>query len=185
MFEPKKSGPVYVGSVDVPQAAPAKEQAVRQILNLPAVNLASHGGWLAVPAEEDLNFRGFLAVSLDIKFTEPGIMPVAVGYGSWRRSGWFIQKFQEKWRFHLSGTDCDSEAKVPLNEWLHMDFIVENGQMRILQNGQTVAQTPVSAPLADWFGDLFLGQYSETQKPEYQFYGEIRNLKISSMRVLK
>ncbi|MCR5163538.1 MAG: hypothetical protein K6C40_05915 [Thermoguttaceae bacterium] len=185
MFEPKKSGPVYVGSVDVPQAAPAKEQTVRQILDLPTVDLASHGGWLAVPAEEDLNFRGFLAVSLDIKFTEPGVMPVPVGYGAWRRSGWFIQKFQEKWRFHLSGTDCDSEAKVPLNEWLHMDFIVENGQMRILQNGQTVAQTPVSAPLSDWFGDLFLGQYSETQRPEYQFYGEIRNLKISSLRDLE
>ena len=105
-------------------------------------------------------------------------MPVPVGYGAWRRSGWFIQKFQEKWRFHLSGTDCDSETKVPLNEWLHMDFIVENSQMKVLQNGQTVAQSPVSTLLNDWFGSLYLGQYSDAQKPEYQFHGEMKNLQV-------
>ncbi|MGN1274086.1 MAG: LamG-like jellyroll fold domain-containing protein, partial [Thermoguttaceae bacterium] len=107
-----------------------------------------------------------------------GVMPVPIGYGAWKRSGWFIQKFQGKWRFHLSGTDCDSTEPVPLNEWLHMDFIIENGQMRILQNGKTVAQTPVSQPLMEWYGDLYLGQYSDTQKPDYQFHGEMKNLRI-------
>ena len=178
MFQPKKSEPVYVGSIDVPQPAPTKPQTVRRLLDMPTVDLASHNGCLVVPSEEDLNMKGFLAISFDIKFTQPGVMPVPVSYGAWRRSGWFIQKFQEKWRFHLSETDCDSETKVPLNEWLHMDFIVENGQMKVLQNGQTVAQSPVSSTLVDWFGDLYLGQYSDTQKPEYQFHGEMKNLQI-------
>ena len=178
MFQPKKSEPVYVGAIDVPKPAPTKPQTVRRLLDMPTVDLASHNGCLIVPSEEDLNMKGFLAISFDIKFTQPGVMPVPVGYGAWRRSGWFIQKFQEKWRFHLSGTDCDSETKVPLNEWLHMDFIVENGQMKVLQNGQTVAQSPVSSSFADWFGSLYLGQYSDTQKPEYQFHGELKNLQI-------
>ena len=59
-----------------------------------------------------------------------------------------------------------------------MDFIVENGQMKVLQNGQTVAQSPVSQLLSDWFGSLYLGQYSDTQRPEYQFHGEMKNLQI-------
>ena len=178
MFQPKKSEPVYVGSIDVPKPAPTKPLTVRRLLDMPTIDLASHNGCLVVPSEEDLNMKGFLAISFDIKFTQPGVMPVPVGYGAWRRSGWFIQKFQEKWRFHLSGTDCDSETKVPLNEWLHMDFIVENGQMKVLQNGQTVAQSPVSTPLNDWFGSLYLGQYSDSQKPEYQFHGEMKNLQV-------
>ena len=178
MFQPKKSEPVYVGSVDVPKRAPVKPQTVRLLLDMPTVDLASHKGCLVIPSEEDLNCNGFLAISVDIKFTQPGVMPVPIGYGTWRRSGWFVQKFQEKWRFHLSGTDCDSATKVPLNEWLHMDFIVENGQMKVLQNGQTVAQAPVSQPTTSWFGDLYLGQYSDSQKPEYQFHGEMKNLRI-------
>ncbi|MBP3693793.1 MAG: PD40 domain-containing protein [Thermoguttaceae bacterium] len=178
MFQPKKSEPVYVGSLDVPEQKSAPVSLPRELFSMETVDLGTDRGWFSVLTEEDLNARGFLAVSFDIKFTEPGIMPVPVGYGVWNRSGWFIQKFQEKWRFHLSGTDCDSASPVPLNEWLHMDFIVENGQMRIQQNGQTVAQVPVSKSLANWFGDLYLGQYSGSQAPEYQFRGEMKNLRI-------
>ncbi len=178
MFQPKKSAPVYVGSVEVPEKRSEAVSQPRELFRMDTVELETSEGFLTVLTEEDLNAREFLAISFDIKFTEPGVMPVPIGYGTWNRSGWFIQKLQGKWRFHLSGTDCDSSSPVPLNEWLHMDLIVENGRMTILQNGQTAAQVPISKPLASWFGDLYLGQYSDVQEPEYQFHGEMKNLRI-------
>ena len=136
------------------------------------------GQYLAYPNRPGYNSSRKFTLELDITFDEPGVMPVVVGFGSWNKSGWFLQRFQGKWRFHFAGVDCDSTAEVPVGKEIRVVATYDGERLRIFQDGQLVGERACAAALTPWSGELFVGQYSADQSAPYQFVGKIRNVKI-------
>ncbi len=181
MFQPKSGDPIYVGAVDVPQREPAEEQIQKSVFASTATYRLNNG-YLTSPIDGvDANTDAALSISFDVKCKPSPKWAVLLSYGHWN-NGWFIQNFEGVWRFHIGNVNCDSTERIPLGKWVHVDAILENGQMKLFQDGKEVASAQLSAPSRFWLGDLYIGQYGLEQKPEYQFNGEIRNLKIEAVR---
>ncbi|MBQ2556043.1 MAG: hypothetical protein II561_05760, partial [Thermoguttaceae bacterium] len=136
------------------------------------------GQYLAYPNRPGYNSSRKFTLELDVTFDEPGVMPVVVGFGSWNKSGWFLQRFQGKWRFHFAGVDCDSTAEVPVGKEIRVVATYDGERLRIFQDGLLVGERACAAALTPWSGELFVGQYSADQSAPYQFVGKIRNVKI-------
>lgn len=136
------------------------------------------GAWLAYPNRPEYNPARRFTLELDVTFDEPGNMPVVVGFGHWNVSGWFLQRFNGKWRFHFGGVDCDTTVDVPIGEELHVVATYDGEKLQVRQNGQVVGERVCQPKLTPWNGELFIGQYSGVQEAPYQFVGKIRNLKI-------
>ncbi|MBR6436193.1 MAG: hypothetical protein IKS45_06775, partial [Thermoguttaceae bacterium] len=160
---------------------PANEQVQKSVFASTAT-YHLQDGFLTSPINGvDANTDAALSISFDVKCKPSGKWAVLLSYGHWN-NGWFIQNFEGVWRFHIGNVNCDSEEKIPLGKWVHVDAILENGQAKLFQDGKEVASAPLDAPSRFWLGDLFIGQYGLEQKPAYQFNGEIRNLKIEAAR---
>ena len=136
------------------------------------------GDYLAYPNRAEYNSGRRFTLELDVKFEEPGNMPVVVGFGRWNASGWFLQRFQGKWRFHFAGIDCDTTAEVPIGRELHIQATYDGEKLRVFQDGALVGERDCRNVLSPWNGELFVGQYSGDQGSAYQFVGTIRNLEI-------
>ena len=181
MFQPKSGDPIYVGAVDVPKRDPAKEQVQKSVFASTATYRLNNG-YLTSPIDGvDANTDAALSISFDVKCKPSEKWAVLLSYGHWN-SGWFIQNYEGVWRFHIGNVNCDSTERIPLGKWVHVDAILENGQMKLFQDGKEVASAQLNAPSRFWLGDLYIGQYGLEQKPEYQFNGEIRNLKTEVSR---
>nr|MCR5163539.1 hypothetical protein [Thermoguttaceae bacterium] len=184
MFQPKKGAPIYVGSVSVSRPDPAEVKVQKSVFASTATYRLSNG-FLTSPIDGlDANTDGNLSISFDVKCRPSGKWAVLLSYGHWD-CGWFIQNFEGVWRFHIGKVNCDSAEPIPMGKWVHVEAVLEDGQARLFQDGEEIASAPLDRPSRLWLGDLFIGQYALTQKPDYQFNGEIRNLKISSFRVLE
>ena len=136
------------------------------------------GDYLAFPNCPELNSARKFTLELDVKFDEPGNMPVVVGFGFWNRSGWFLQRFNGKWRFHFGGVDCDTTADVPIGKELHVVATYDGQKLQVRQDGLIVGERVCAPKSTPWSGELFIGQYSGEQSAPYQFVGKIRNLRI-------
>ncbi|MGI6402558.1 MAG: LamG-like jellyroll fold domain-containing protein [Thermoguttaceae bacterium] len=141
------------------------------------VTLAA-GEYLAFPHRAEYNSGRKFTLEFDVTFDEPGEMPVVVGFGRWRQSGWFLQRFNDGWRFHFGGVDCDATEQVPVGKELHIVATFDGEKLQIRQDGKLVGERVAQPALAPWSGELFVGQYSAEQGPQYQFFGSIRNLRI-------
>ena len=105
-------------------------------------------------------------------------MPVVVGFGRWNESGWFLQRFNGKWRFHFGGVDCDSTVDVPIGKEVRVVATFDGKRLQVRQDNELVGERACPAPTKPWNGELFVGQYSGDQSAPYQFVGTIRNLKV-------
>jgi hypothetical protein len=102
---------------------------------------------------------------------------VLLGFGAFNGSGWFLQSFGGRWRFHLSGVSCDG-GKVPVGEWVRLVGVYDGQAARLYQNGKQVAEAAVPAVPAAHSQDLFVGQYTAQMEKPYQFKGKIRGLAL-------
>ena len=134
------------------------------------------GGHVTFPRRAEFQPDGSFAVEFDVKFTEPGEMPLVICDGVWQQSGWFVQKLGGAWRFHFYGIDCDG-GHPEIGRWLHVRAAYDRGVLTVYENGQKVGETRGVPNRALWRGDLFIGQYSQPS-PAYQLRGLIRNVKL-------
>ena len=137
-------------------------------------------GYFAYPGRLEYNSIRRFSLELDVKFDAPGTMPVVVGFGHWNASGWFLQRYNGKWRFHFGGVDCDSSADVPIGKEIRVLATFDGAKLRVFQDGELVGERDCAPKTAPWTGELFLGQYSGAQDAPYQFVGTIRNLTIKN-----
>ena len=181
MFQPKNGAPVYVGSVNVSEQTQTEKKLEKSVFTQTA-EYHLQNGFLTSPIDgTDANADGELSISFDVKCEPSGKWAVLLSYGHWDR-GWFIQNFEGVWRFRIGNINCDSQQPIPMGKWVHLEAVLKNGEAKIYQDGEEIASAKLNAPPRLWLGDLFIGQYALTQKPEYQFNGVIRNLKIESVR---
>lgn len=181
MFQPKNGAPVYVGSVNVSEQTQTEKKLEKSVFTQTA-EYHLQNGFLTSPIDGiDANADGELSISFDVKCEPSGKWAVLLSYGHWDR-GWFIQNFEGVWRFRIGNINCDSQQPIPMGKWVHLEAVLKNGEAKIYQDGEEIASAKLNAPPRLWLGDLFIGQYALTQKPEYQFNGVIRNLKIESVR---
>ncbi|MBR4753522.1 MAG: hypothetical protein IK077_17385 [Thermoguttaceae bacterium] len=136
------------------------------------------GSYVAYPYRAEYNAKRRFTLEFDVQCDAPGVMPVIVSNGSWNKSGWFLQRFNGKIRFHFGGVDCDATEDFPVGKEIHVVATYDGSTLRIAQDGRLVGERVCRPIYNDWTGELFVGQYSADQSERYQFYGKIRNLKI-------
>jgi len=120
---------------------------------------------------------GTFGFVLEVRFDEPGQMPVVLGFGQYKGDGWFLQRFGGRWRFHLAGVSCDG-GEVKVGEWLRVVGVYDGGMARLYQNGVPVAEAAVPAAPATARGERFVGQYTAAWETAYQFIGRIRRFEV-------
>ena len=136
------------------------------------------GGYVAYPNRAEFNSGRRFTLELDVCFADAGQTPVVVGFGHWNKSGWFLQRYNGKWRFHFAGVDCDTTEEVPIGVPLHIVASYDGKKLQVRQNGKLVGERECANALAPWSGELVIGQYSATQDGAYQFVGTVRNVRI-------
>jgi len=118
-----------------------------------------------------------LSVECRVRFDTLGEMPVVISHGQWNQSGWFLQQLGGRWRWHLSGTDCDG-GHPTADRWIHIAAIYDGTALKLYEDGNPVAESPGPINPAAWSGDLFIGQYSGGPGPQYQTTGHVTGVKI-------
>ena len=136
------------------------------------------GSRLEYPHRPEYNSARRFTLELDVTLGDGGDMPVVVSFGQWNKSGWFLQRFQGKWRFHFGGVDCDATVEAPVGKELHVVATFDGSKLRIEQNGSVVGERECVPAFNPWSGKLFVGQYCADQSSPYQFVGKLRNLRI-------
>ncbi len=175
MFKPQKTEPIYLPVINTPVKTSAPTGTVFQRQD---IDLSSD--YVVLPGQDGYNAGEALTVSFDVWFDSTESMPIPVSFGKWRDSGWFLQSIGGKWRFHLSGTDCDSPQVIPLKQWIHLEACYQDCKMSLYQDGKLIAScsAPKPSELIPWTGDLFIGQYCAAEGKPFLFKGQIKNLKI-------
>jgi len=100
-------------------------------------------------------------------------MPVLANCGFYAKTGWFVQHYQGRWRWHLGGVSCDG-GRPEVEKWAYMVFSFDGRRAAIHQNGSLVASAACSPNLAPWDGPLTVGQYAspnESFQPKCQIGG--------------
>lgn len=158
-----------------------RETGVR-IVGKPAIEnealTIGRGSYLAYPHRDEYSAARRFTLELDVRFDAPGVMPVIVSNGCWNQSGWFLQSFNGKIRFHFGGVDCDASEPVPIGKEVRLVATYDGDKLQVTQDGRVIAERVCQPNSNAWRGELFVGQYSAEQSDSYQFFGTIRNLKI-------
>ncbi|MDD2600366.1 MAG: hypothetical protein PHO37_14285 [Kiritimatiellae bacterium] len=137
----------------------------------------SEGGWAVVHQASVPAPDAPFSFVLEVFFDAAGEMPVLLGAGTYQRDGWFLQKFNGKWRFHLAGLSCDG-GQVPIGEWVRLVGLFDGKTARLYQNGQSVAEVAVPIAPTPCNRELYIGQYQGSSAKSYQFTGKIRFLSL-------
>ncbi|MDR3181461.1 MAG: hypothetical protein LBT89_00835 [Planctomycetaceae bacterium] len=188
-----ESKPVTI-AVEIP---PVPERRSSVVLNLPLTQPSSEqltgntkltgeglqisDGALVLPNRAALNLNKRMSVDFDVKVDSLEQMPVLLSCGRFAGTGWFVQAYNGRWRWYLSGSICDG-GKVPVGQWIHIKCVYDGRTMQIQQDGKTVAELPVRIRKpASWTRSLVIGNYDEAKPsaPEYQFKGIMRNLTVT------
>lgn len=135
------------------------------------------GGHITFPNHPHFGLAQPFSVECRVWFDQPGKMPVVIGCGVWRQSGWFLQALGGRWRWHVGGVDCDGGRQV-VGRWTHLVGTFDGRTARLYQDGELVAQQTGNFNTDLWPGDLHVGQYSGGPRPDYQVNGRIKDVNI-------
>ncbi|MEI6646412.1 MAG: LamG-like jellyroll fold domain-containing protein [bacterium] len=127
----------------------------------------------SMPAFNGNPFSGVM----EIYFDEMGKMPVILGMGGYMGAGWLLQSIGHKWRFHLGGVSCDGGA-ITTGKWTRVIFTFDGTTARIYQDGNKVGEAAVTGDIRAHSDKGYIGQYTASLEPPYQFTGKIRLLEI-------
>jgi len=136
----------------------------------------SQGGHFVVAANEEFNMQEGFRLECFVKFDEPGASPVLLSHGLWGGDGWFLQKFNGRWRFYADRVVCDGGAPR-IGEWLHIVVTFDGVTIRLYENDRLIVQRPASPNQNPWLEDLVIGQYNRPSEG-HQFRGRIRDVRI-------
>jgi hypothetical protein len=117
------------------------------------------------------------SVIMEIYFDEMGQMPVVLGMGDYMGAGWLLQSIGQKWRFHLGGVSCDGGTIAP-GKWLRVLLTFDGTTACVYQDGNKAGEAAVTGDILPYSGKGYIGQYTASLEPPYQFTGKIRLLEI-------
>jgi len=103
-------------------------------------------------------------------------MPVILSCGHYLKTGWFVQRYRDGWRWHLGGQSCDG-GRPAERRWVHLVATFNGSQASLYQDGKQVASVACSPTRDPWDGPLVIGQYSG-QNAQCQVTGRIAGTKI-------
>lgn len=135
------------------------------------------GGHLTFLHQPQFDLGQPISIECWVRLVQGGKMPVVLGCGLWRNSGWFLQIIGGRWRWHVGGIDCDG-GKPELGRWMHVAAVFDGHTARLFQDGQQVAERSGTAVTRIWPGDLFVGQYGGLSSPDFQLFGQIAGVKL-------
>ena len=135
------------------------------------------GGHVTFEHRPEFDLGKRLTLELWVCFDQAGTMPVVASCGAWNGSGWFLQRYQGRWRWHVGGVDCDG-GKPAVGRWIHVVATFDGHQARVIQDGVQVAAVACSPNPAVWPGPLFVGQYGAGAGPGFQVNGRIAGLEL-------
>ncbi|MDR2761959.1 MAG: hypothetical protein LBB88_05110 [Planctomycetaceae bacterium] len=137
-------------------------------------------GEITFPNRVEYNVAGRIEVDFWVKIDEVTQAPVLVSFGLWNESGWFVQLFNGKLRWHCKGIDCDG-GEIKVGEWTHLICQFDGQTLRTIQDGKKVAEKPaILKQTRNWKGQLVIGNYSGGINERFQLKGNIRDVKISN-----
>jgi len=137
----------------------------------------SSGGHLVVPADKNFDIKGPFSLDLWVKFDDAGQIPLLVSCGQWNTSGWFLQNYNGRFRFHVGGVDCDG-GTVTVGEWIRVTGTFDGRMVRLYQNNKLVAEKVAPSTVKPWSRELLLGQYNGGTTPNFQFKGSLKHVRI-------
>jgi hypothetical protein len=167
---PPRTGPVF-------ELAPDSGQLVAPAIFEGNELDLSKGGHFVVEPNDEFNTTDTFRFECSVKFDELQGSPVVVSHGLWNRSGWFLQVFNGRWRFHVDGVDCDA-GSPKTGEWLHIVGTSDGLMIRLYENGNLLVQRPAPANRNPWLQNLVIGQYSGGVAPGFQVKGRIKDVRI-------
>jgi hypothetical protein len=134
------------------------------------------GGYVTYPHHRDFDLRRKLTIEFWIRLDGGGTMPVVLSCGAFNDRGWFVQRYQGRWRWHVGGVSCDGGGPT-LGKWHHIVCSFDGRLARVIQDGKQVASARCSPNPAPWPGPLTLGQYS-SPGPSFQPKALMSGLRI-------
>ena len=134
------------------------------------------GGYVTFGRQAEFDIRHALTVECWVRVDEPARMPVVMACGEYMRSGWFMQYYGGRWRWHVGGVSCDG-GKAVEDVWVPLVGTFDGRRARFYQGGRLVADVPCVPNREPWTGPLHIGQYSRPA-PDYQVKGLISGVKI-------
>jgi len=178
---PQRKTPTFIALTGDDRAIRADGSKVKLRLNGGAkiagaqLDLAK-GGYATVAhlAEFDLD-RAF-SLACWIKFDRLSAMPVPLSCGSFGGTGWFVQAYQNRWRWHVGGVSCDG-GKVIVGKWVHVAATFDGAHATLYIDGKPAATVNCSANLAASNAPLVIGQYV-SQLEQFQVFGQLSDLKL-------
>ncbi len=135
------------------------------------------GGYLTYPHNDYFDLTQKLSIECRFRLDNVDQMPVIVSCGRWNDKGWFLQKFGDRWRWHVGGVNCDG-GKAVASEWVHLVGVFDGRGAHLYENGRRVASVACGPNTTPWLGELFVGQYSGGVGPHYQVKGKIAGVKV-------
>ncbi len=169
----KTETPVFSIDDDVPFTGKTHGKAAVQ----GAVLDFRRGGHATIAHRRECELARFFAVECWVNLDRKDQMPVLLSAGRYARVGWFLQAISGRWRWHADGVSCDGGTAVA-GKWVHLAATLEDGHMRLYQDGRQVATTAGPRQTGTWGKGLFIGQYSGAPGPPYQVTGRIADVKI-------
>ena len=134
--------------------------------------------WLYYPPREDFNPQFELTIELWAKILSTEGMPVLVGHGLWRETGYFLQILGGQIRFSIAGVgDFDSQYRPPLNQWLYICATYDGAKFHLYVNGEEVASQKAEGELRPSASPLYLGRYEILDKV-YFFKGYLDEVRL-------
>ncbi|HOD82506.1 MAG: translocation protein TolB [Planctomycetes bacterium ADurb.Bin126] len=170
--------PVLVASFFAETAAAAGDQKlsgkVQGTVHVADKALALGGGHVRFETPlADLRER--MSVECWIKLDGGGSMPVILACGAYNRDGWFIQRFQGRWRFYCAGSSADG-GQAQMGKWTHLVATYDGRHARLYENGRPVAAVE-AGNRTPHRGPLIVGQYS-SPADSFDVRGQMAGLKI-------
>lgn len=134
------------------------------------------GGYVAFGHQPEFDIRHDLTIECWVRVDDPAKMPVIMACGEYMRTGWFLQYYGGRWRWHVGGVSCDG-GKAIANVWVHLVGTFDGRRAQLYQSGRLVADTPCVPNRTPWTGPLHIGQYARVS-PDYQVKGLISGVKF-------
>jgi len=180
--------PLFTASFD--QSADAK------LLDAKTVKATLHGGakladksldlgkdgYATFPHLPEFDIRHRLSIEAWVRLDSHAGMPVVLSCGAFTQTGWFLQLYQGRWRWHIGGVSCDG-GTPPVGQWTHVVATFDGHRARVFQNGVKVADCDCLPDRAPWQGPLIVGQYSGAVEGGFQVRGRIAGLRVYSRAI--
>lgn len=134
--------------------------------------------WVYYPPKQEFDPQFELSLELWMKALSLEGMPVLLGHGVWRESGYFLQILGGQIRFSIAGVDdFDSGYRPPLDQWVYICATYDGTKFSLYVNGQEIAAKKAQGQLRPTNAPLYIGRY-EIGDRVYFFNGYLDEVRL-------